>query len=408
MFLLMAACTSSPAGDTWTLPDDVHFATPQEYLGGEVLVQPRLMTVSFASDPERQAQTDFVGFLCHSNWWKAWASGACSTGNPTSCVGLCSGVTAASLELPAAPTYSTSIANALGLDPTPTIDGLLANAFAAHQLPEPTENDLVVLHVPQSSTLLVGGDDPCQNWGDDVTFRSYVQIPRADQTVIEVPYVVSPNCPAGSHADDSPGVHQYALSQRIAFATKWPRNLGAENTTTVSAPYSMSASLCSFLGRGAASATEGGYELARIWNNAASVAGLEPCSPVLEKSPYVQMRAQVDYAHGSYAKNPADRAVHIPLLAVSDQPVPEGWLVSAYEFEDPNFLHDIQFPSAVLRLDGEPTKLVHAGDVVVLKVTVQANALTTQPKFPAYRRIGVYSTRLTTKDTSALFLRVDL
>ena len=391
----------------WTVPDGVHYAPPQEIVGPTVLVQPRLVAVSFASDPDAKAQRDFVAFLCHSAWWKSWAVGTCSTTDPASCVGLCASATAVTLEMPAAPLYSTAAANALGLDPTPTLDGLLIDAFAAHQLPSPVANDLFVVNLPPSSALWLQGDAKCQaGAGAYANYRGYVQIARADHTQVDVPYVISSHCAAGLSPSDPSGYPDYqqlALSQLIAFATQWPVDLGAENHSNVSAATGTAESLCRDYAFNNWTVKESGYSLLRIWSNGASADGHAPCMPETEGAPYIQMRAPIPSELLAFTAHSADRVVHIPLLAVSDQPVPEGWLVSGSEL-----LSGSGFPSAVLRFDGEPSKVVHAGEVVVLEVALENNPTTTATATGYPRRLMVYSTRLTAKRTNTLYVNFEL
>ena len=400
--LLFAACGSSPpTSEPSTVALDGHFAAPHETNGPIVMVQPRLVSVAFASDPDRETQRDFVAFLCHSDWWASWAVGTCGEADPASCVGLCAGATDVVLDMPVEPTFTTPPKSKY-YDPAPPLDGLLLNAFAAHLLPEPSANDLYILHLPAETKVHSGGDDVCKWYTDDVIVRHVVQVQRADQTMVDVQYVVVVTCGDKSDWVQRKDALTRELSQRVALATKRPTTTDDQTESVVSTG-SDATSLCTTYARGEEFASEGGYVLAKVWSNGESAAGHEPCAPATVTLPYVEMRAEHQTFEAPLAVNENAAMVVIPLLAVSDKPVPEGWLVSAVERVD---LTDQTSLSAVARINGEPSQIVHAGDVVELRVTLAAHGPQAKSQAPSPRLIAVYSTRLTTQATNVTYLYV--
>jgi hypothetical protein len=223
-----------------------HHPLPQLAPGtGLVISEPRLITVTFVGDPNRDQYRAFDAFLPTSKWWRdvtdGYGIGAGTTGTPVELEDALSGKT---------------------FDNVRDLRPFLLGAIAQGQLPAPTPNALYMVYLPEGATVVSNGLTLCAGlYG----YHDYLRLPEGGYAA----YAVIPKCKVGGFSRVSSHEVIEAATDPLftsyyMYHDAWASQGGAE-----------SADLCA----SAPLYREGGYDLNRSWSNAAVARDSAPCRP---------------------------------------------------------------------------------------------------------------------------------
>lgn len=268
--LLVASCDGSGGAPATGAPKPLPLV---DYLGGPVIASPKVVTVTYDGDTQRDLLESFDDDITQTGWWDAVRAGYCDGGTPKTCVGR--GGSGGHVHLAEAPPAALDDGPAGG-----ALRVLLDGYFTSGTFPPPDSDTIYVVHLPASTGVLVDG------WAQScVVFTGYhasfdVSLPGAATTA--VPYIVIPSCTAAdddltstaSHelietatdpVDPDPALGGDAYS--LTTDTVWPLAAGSEVADLCSWPDDHD------------SYVEGPYTVVRSWSNLAAAAGHDPCVP---------------------------------------------------------------------------------------------------------------------------------
>jgi hypothetical protein len=245
-----------------------------DYLGGPVVGTPKVVTVTYDGDSQRDLLESFDDDITQTGWWDAVRAGYCDGGTPKTCVGR--GSSGGHVHLADAPPAA--------LDDGPTggsLRTLLQGYFTSGALPPPERDLIYVVHLPASSTVLVDGWAPsCRIF---TGYHASFDTPLPGGGTTTVLYVVIPSCAGSGDADlTSTASHELietatdpvdpdpalgGTAYSMTTDTVWPLVAGSEV-----------ADLCSWP-NDHKQYVEGPYFVVRSWSNVAAAAGRDPCVP---------------------------------------------------------------------------------------------------------------------------------
>jgi hypothetical protein len=180
---------SATDGGNWN--EAPHLAPPLEiWNGGRLLYNPKVVTVTFAQQPNAPSYEQFDDAILTSAWWTEVTAGYCDGTNH--CIGAPSNGGHIELPFAAASSYTDSA------DTSETDGGTLKEFIAAQvaggTFPEPDANTLYVLFIPAASSVTL--TDQGQSVQSCIAFGGYhhhVQLNTATG-IVDTPYAVVMNC----------------------------------------------------------------------------------------------------------------------------------------------------------------------------------------------------------------------
>jgi hypothetical protein len=230
-----------------------------------VITSPKLVTVTFAGNADRDALRTFGDqFVADSSWWQAVTQG----------YGVAAPTSGGYVELPDT-VSNTTIDDATQLKP------MLQKAFAAGTLPAPDANTIYVLYFPASTTInLTDYGTSCNAFAAYHNSVAFSQDGGGDQ----VAYAVIPNCPQPGSTDQSMTEYTRDVSHEVIEACTDPEPEVAPGWYGYDAAWFHQPG--SVIGQGEVadvchgSVTDAnGNSLVRSWVNAAAAASHDPCQP---------------------------------------------------------------------------------------------------------------------------------
>ncbi len=236
-------------------------------LGGKVLSNVKIVTVTYVGDSERDVLRAFDDAIVKGPWWAMVSQG----------FGVGPGTSGGYVEL------DDDVSGKL-LDNDADLKPYLNDLVRAGKLPAPDENTLYALYFPESTTLTLSGQSSCNDflaYHDSVGFS-------VNGATLEAAYAVMPNCGGGRTVSAS---HEFIEAATDAF----PQGNGAWRAWNLPWFGGLSggevADLCEFTRSVTDSDT--GQHVTRSWVNGAAAASKDPCQPADPRQP-IYFNAAVD------------------------------------------------------------------------------------------------------------------
>lgn len=244
--------------------------------GGPVITDMKMITVTFAGDPNRDAFRQFDDSVVASTWWTAVASE----------YGIHAGTGGTYVELDDTISGKT-IDNDADLIP------LLQQAVTAGKLPTPDANTLYAIYLPKTTKITIIGATSCQDFG---AYHDYARFTVNGQTVLGA-FAVMPQCGTGVPTVSSSHEFIEAVTDPHPFTVPTPPDpfsLYVYNDAWFGIGGGEIADLC----EGYASYTLNNQKLARAWSNKAALASQNPCVPSDPTKIYFNAAFATDTVHG--------------------------------------------------------------------------------------------------------------
>jgi|HubBroStandDraft_6_1064221.scaffolds.fasta_scaffold137346_2 hypothetical protein len=289
----LSACGSSQDADHTELPQ-------LAYAGGELLVSPQVVTVTFANDTLTSQLQAFGASVTSSAWWNEVRPGYCASDGGV-CVG--DGPPGMSVVLTTSPMASYTDSGQGG---TSSLQTWLASEFASGTLPSPGahSNRVYVIYFPVGdgatpiTTVTLDGTTSCMEGG----FDGYHNFMAVDGQ--QIPYAVVMECPP--LLPPLPTIPTIDLLQNTTITTShevfesssdpipptgfalplsnlsdlnnlgWNDIVGVEGADLCVDPFGLEQD----------ETTDGVYTVQRIWSNARAAQGIDPCVPAPANEAY--------------------------------------------------------------------------------------------------------------------------
>jgi hypothetical protein len=233
--------------------------------GGPVLASPKLVTVTFAADPQAGGREAFDDWVIGSQWYAAWS--------PEYGVMPATHLARARLNL-TAPTSVTET----------SVGSMLLDLIADGGLPGPSAGDVLYeVYLPPGTSATFGGAPTCfLHLGVDFVAGFHWEATRG---ATRIPFAVVPYCADGGISESDGGV-EFSASHELAEGCTDPFPLSAtayqlEDGSAWSQLPGEVGDLCQ-----AMQIDEAGHRLQRIWSNASAADGGAPCVPALPEPFY--------------------------------------------------------------------------------------------------------------------------
>lgn len=257
------AAPGDDGGDYGPYPAD-HYPLPlMQNFGGAVLSAPKIVTVTFVGDPNRDAERTFDDAVVQGDWWTTVTSGW-----P---IGKGSGGVYA--ELP-----TTDVANKT-LDDSKDLQPLIAKWISTGALPPPDANTVYAIYFPASTTINLGTAGSCSGFGGYHNDASMVIHGDAGATLVDggagsvdVAYAVLPDC--GGGADTVTVSHELIEAATDAHPSDKLGWYGYQD-----AWWGAGGGEVGDACETRASVTWNNDQVTRAWVNAAAKASHDPCQP---------------------------------------------------------------------------------------------------------------------------------
>ncbi len=329
-----------------------HTAMPLvNYNGGPVLVNPKIVTVTWASDDATLVSRvqQFDDIITTTAWWTAVSSEYCEQPGNSPCIGQGSNGGHVVISDPPDATYTDSA----GGGPSSLKDFITAHVLGtdagAGDFPAPDANTLYVIYFPAGVTINLDGDPSCNNY---LAYHDTISLPDANNNSIGVPYAAIPRCGTKESTTTDSASHEI-----IEASTDPQIGLGSLtyymlNQTWASGGGGEVGDLCT-----GKTTTESSFIVQRGWSNKSAAAGNDPCVPIPSTETYFNAAPQQQKI--VLAKQGATATVDID--AFSDAPV-APWTLTAVDTAA------FQQGSSVLAFSFDKST-VQNGDHVVLTVT---------------------------------------
>jgi hypothetical protein len=330
--------------------------------GGPILTAPRVVTVTFPGDSNAAQLAAFGAQVTNNAWWDAVRQGYCETGT-TRCVG--DGPAGESVELTGAPDPSYTDSSQGGPS---TLQAYIRSLVESGRIPRPDAQTILVFYLPATTSVTLDGGASCD------AFAAYHNSMSAGG--VQFMYVVVTACASdpGYVGPSLTEIQQstFAASHEIVEAATDPFVTGTstgfylDTRDPAGLPWNNlaggeTADLCEdILGLGQDQATEDGFTVTRVWNNAAARAGGDPCVPA-STAVYINAAPEtwlVKIEVGASATLVAD--------AFSSAPAAD-WLVFG---GDLNATESDRNPYLTITVNGARTATVNNGDRVTVRVTL--------------------------------------
>jgi hypothetical protein len=323
--------------------------------GGTVLVNPKIVTVTFPNDSKLADLEDFGDTITSTKWWDTVRDGYCDTNG--NCVGPGTGAGHVHIADAAKATYTDSADPA---NPS-TMQDMIKGYVADGTLPPPDKDTLYAIYFPSTTSITLDGAGSCSEFGgyhNSTTVTAPAQDGGPPPGPVEVAYAILPRC--------SGSLNELTIAASHEF-------IEAATDPMVSAPtYYMQNQLWAFLGgevgdlcvsySGDDTYTEGKYIVQRSWSNKAAAASHDPCVPAPAGTPYFNLAPAAGQDQLSL-KVGASKT--ITLTGFSDAAM-DDWAISAREYS--SFMGG---GSNVLTLVMD-RQVAHNGSKINLTITLNA------------------------------------
>jgi hypothetical protein len=301
-----------------------HPSPPQSFdVGGPVLTHPKIVSVSFASDPFEAAIDTFATAMGTTTYW----------GNETKEYGVA----------PVVPTQRIH-------DPTvqpATVDDSQIASWLAGQLdgthpawPAPDGNTLYVLYFPPGTTVTLFGSPSCATFHG---YHSNTQLPNGTP----VPYAVVSRCAGIPEDPRATGVNYISAvaSHEVIEALTDPLPMsnpayGQTDQDHLASMFVMGGEvgdLCALVGNAFYIPTDFPYLVQRIWSNQVALTGHDPCLPEPAGQVYFNsapvltdtIPSMVGTTKGVHIPVGQSKTIEVDLFSEASTPGP--WTVAAKE-----------------------------------------------------------------------------
>ena len=257
---------------------DSKFPFPSVIYGGaELLLAPKVITVTFPGDTLASELDQFGASLTSSAYWKAVSTGYCESAS--TCIG--DGPTGTSVALTTAAGASYTDSSQGGAS---TLQTYLQGLISSNKVPAPDANTIYALYFPASTTITLDGATSCQVFGG---YHNSTTV--NGQTVV---YAVIPECAPQGGGLSLLQETTISGSHEVVEGSTDPVN--GQTTAGFYLDFSQQSSvgwnnmgggeigdLCvDFLGLGQDETTENGFTVQRIWSVDNAAAGKNPCVPI--------------------------------------------------------------------------------------------------------------------------------
>jgi hypothetical protein len=237
-----------------------HFPMPQFInLGGKVLASPRIITVTFVGNANRDALRMFDDQILIDPWW----------GLVTQGYGIGAATGGVYIELPDTVSNTT-------LDDTNDIQPMIAGWVASGALPAPDSNSLYMIYFPSTTTITLQGETSCNYFG---AYHNSGPV-ALEAGTLDTAYAIMPDC-----GDGLPEITLSASHELIEASTDPHPETGTAWYGYNDAWFAMQgqtggqgevADVCQ--SSRYVTDTAGNY-LSRSWSNVAAMASQDPCQP---------------------------------------------------------------------------------------------------------------------------------
>jgi hypothetical protein len=188
-------------------------------------------------------------------------------------------------------------------------------AWLQQKLSSPDPDAIYVVYYPEATTIQTSWGDSCVAWG------GY----HSEATVAATPivYAVVARCPNGVHS--MTGITAHELLEAATDPHPWttPAYDALDDAGKLQTYQAEIGDLCQ--DEDEIVSSELGYPVQRVWSNAASLAGHDPCQPAAN-APYFQTIADVSGPGRSIAL-PAGATTTVDLVAFSDADTGGPWTI---------------------------------------------------------------------------------
>jgi hypothetical protein len=252
------------AGDYGPYPA-AHYPMPQfKNFGGPVLSAPRIVTVTFVGDANRDTERTFDDAIVQSDWWTAVTDGW----------NIAKGTGGVYAELPDTVSGKT-------LDDTNDLQPMIAQWIASGALPPSDANTVYVIFFPSSTSITLQGSASCNAFGG---YHNDASLLLADGGVTLLPdgggtdvaYAVIPKCGSGG----ANGFSTVTVSHELIEAATDPHPSDVLTWYGYQdAWWSAGGGEVGDVCEGRGSVTSGTYKVARAWVNKAAAESHDGCQP---------------------------------------------------------------------------------------------------------------------------------
>jgi hypothetical protein len=306
------------------------------YWGGGIIENMQLVTITFTGDALRSVAEQFDDTITSTPWWDTVTAGYCDQNNH--CIGHGSG--AGHVHL--APTNLAKSYTDDGTTGPGTIGELFATNIQNGKLPPPNTSLVYVVFFPATTTINGGSiGTSCTDF--EGYHSSVTMTPPGATSPLSFPYVIIPRCATDqdsltydvSHELIETATDPFSASTGAGFGSTsdaWDLVSGGEVGDRCVGHYDGS-------GNGAllAPVHEGSYAVTRGWNNAAAIAGHDPCVPSPSGTPYFNVFASVPDRIGLTVGG----STTLTLAAHSDVAMSQPFHVSVNELTSVMGAHDV-------------------------------------------------------------------
>lgn len=333
--------SETPGSDVYPAP---HHPLPLlKNLGGPVLKDVKIITVTYTGEPQRDALRQFDDAIVAGDWWKAVTDG----------FGINPGTSGGYVELDPGPVENKTLDNDNDLKP------YLRSLVASGHLPPPDANTLYALYFPDSTTIALGKDVSCTTFGayhDSATFP-------LEAGTVEAAFAVIPNCGGGRTVSASHEFIEAATDPHPQTMTTWY----AYHDGWFGAGGGEAADLCE---TEPSTRDANGYGVARSWINGNALASKNPCAPTDPKLIY--FNAAVDTNESFTVHDPTGGPDYVSEGYVSIAPGASKTL-NVDVFSEAKLPHDLKLVVGAVppyqRRSADPTKLDPIGTGVTPKLS---------------------------------------
>ncbi len=266
--------------------------------GGPTMAQPHIVPVVFAAEDRTSDIAAFTKAIGASSYWASIATQY--------------GVGAATAIAPIV-VSETPPATLTDADVIAWLQGKLDGAHVEFGSPDPSS--IYVVYYPGATTIQTSWGDSCVTWGG---YHSEAMVGATS-----IVYAVIARCVNGVHS--MTGITSHELFEAATDPHVWttPAYDALDDDGKLQTYQAEIGDLCQ--DEAEVVSSELGYPVHRIWSNAASLAGHDPCQPAVN-APYFQTIADVSGPGRSVAL-PAGATTTVDLVAFSDADTGGPWTI---------------------------------------------------------------------------------
>jgi hypothetical protein len=252
-------------------------------LGGSVMANMKIVTVTYVGEAERDALRAFDDSIVSGAWWTAVTEG----------FGINAGTSGGYVEL-ADDVSGRTLDNDADLAP------YLAQLVTDGKLPAPDENTLYAIYFPASTTITLQGQTSCQSFGAYHNSAAF----SVNGNAVDTAFAVIPNCGGGRSDSASHEFIEAATDPHPETTTAWYAN-GYAAWFGFTGGGGEAADLC----ENGPGTLVNGQTVARSWVNAAAIASRNPCVPATAGAIYYN--AAIDTKESYPVTDPQGSGTHL-------------------------------------------------------------------------------------------------